>query len=64
MTLSRASQREGRQLKQVEPIVGLHGAFENLGPFEGNVIDSTSQSVEQTTVEVVDGLRTGRFAAG
>ncbi|WP_433456267.1 ATP-binding protein [Streptomyces sp. CA-142005] len=64
VTLSRASQREGRHLKEIEPIVGLYGAFRNMGPLEGNVIDSTSQSVEQTTVEVVDGLRTGRFAAG
>ncbi|MEU1406678.1 AAA family ATPase [Streptomyces sp. NPDC005728] len=63
VTLSRASQREDRQLKDVEPIVGLYGAFENLGPLEGHVIDSTAQSVEETRVEVVDGLRVGRFAA-
>ncbi|MBB5926586.1 hypothetical protein FHS34_002042 [Streptomyces echinatus] len=33
----------------------------DLGPLERNVIDLTSQSVEQTTLEVAEGLRTGRF---
>jgi hypothetical protein len=64
VTLSRAAQREGRQLREVEPIVGLYGAFENLGALEGHVIDSSDQHVEQTTSEVAAGLRTGRFTVG
>jgi cytidylate kinase len=62
VTLSRATQREGRQLEEVEPIVGLHGAFEGLGALEGHVIDSSAQDVQQTTAEVAAGLRTRRFA--
>jgi cytidylate kinase len=61
VTLSRATQREGRQLKEVEPIVGLYGAFENLGALEAHVVDSSDQHVEQTRADIAAGLRTGRF---
>jgi cytidylate kinase len=59
--LSRATRREGRQLTDVEPIVGLYGAFEDLGALEGHVVDSSAQHVEQTTAEIAAGLRAGRF---
>lgn len=34
VALSRATQREGRQLKDIEPITGLYGAFEDIGALE------------------------------
>ncbi|GAA0983163.1 hypothetical protein GCM10009574_033410 [Streptomyces asiaticus] len=61
VVLSRASGREERQLKEVEPIVGLYGAFENLGALESHVIDSSTQRVEQTAEEIAVGLRAGHF---
>ncbi|WP_218053828.1 AAA family ATPase [Streptomyces rhizosphaericus] len=61
VVLSRASGREERQLKEVEPIVGLYGAFEHLGALESHVIDSSTQRVEQTAEEIAVGLRAGHF---
>lgn len=62
VTLARAKAREGRQLRDVEPIVGLYGAFTGLGGLEGRVVDSSGQSAEQTAKVVRAGLREGRFA--
>ncbi|MFJ9850231.1 ATP-binding protein [Streptomyces sp. NPDC101150] len=64
VVLSRATQREGRQLKEVEPITGLYGAFEDIGALESCVVDSSVQSVEQTGAEISAGLRAGRFLLG
>ncbi|MEV6314823.1 ATP-binding protein [Streptomyces sp. NPDC051776] len=64
VTLSRATEREGRQLKDVEPITGLYGAFADMGPLESHVVDSSDQSVEETTAEIAAGLRTDRFVMG
>lgn len=64
VALSRATRREGRQLKEVEPITGLYGAFVDLGPLEDHVVDSRVQSVEQTVTEIAAGLRAGRFLVG
>ncbi|MER7690862.1 AAA family ATPase [Streptomyces sp. NPDC097610] len=62
VALTRATQREGRQLKEIDPIVGLYGAFENLGALEDHVVDSSDQTVEQTAAEILAGLRADRFA--
>ncbi|MEU2788718.1 AAA family ATPase [Streptomyces sp. NPDC007100] len=62
VVLARARQREGRELKEVEPITGLYGAFREVGALEGHVINSSFQSVEQTADEIAAGLRAGRFA--
>lgn len=61
VALARATQREGRQLKEIDPIVGLYGAFEDLGTLEHHAVDSSGQTVEQTTADVTTGLRAGRF---
>ncbi|MFJ9818564.1 AAA family ATPase [Streptomyces sp. NPDC101151] len=62
VALTRATRREGRQLKEIDPIVGLYGAFESLGPLENHVVDSSDQTVEQTVADVLAGLRADRFA--
>ncbi|MFF4694986.1 hypothetical protein [Streptomyces chattanoogensis] len=64
VVLSRATQREGRHLKDVEPITGLYGAFNDMGALEGHVLDSSVQSVEQTVAEISAGLRTEWFLVG
>jgi predicted kinase len=61
VTLSRATAREGRQLTEVAPIVGLHGAFTDLGPLERHVVDTSDLSVEQTTTHLAVGLRNARY---
>jgi chloramphenicol 3-O-phosphotransferase len=60
-TFSRATGREGKQLKASSPIKGLYGAFENLGGLEKHVIDSTVHSVGATVEHVRAGVRAGRF---
>jgi hypothetical protein len=64
VAIARATHREGRQLREVEPIVGLYGAFADLGMLEAHVIDSSSQTIEQTAADVVTGLRHRRFTLG
>ena len=64
IALARATQREGRQLKEVAPIACLYGAFADLGVLEAHVIDSSSQTIEQTAADVVTGLRQRRFTLG
>ena len=54
VALTRATEREGRHLKDVEPIRGLYGAFAELGELESCVIDSTGRSIDQTAAEVRD----------
>ncbi|MGG7568786.1 hypothetical protein [Streptomyces sirii] len=61
MTLSRATHRQGRHLKDIEPITGLYGAFEDIGALQSHVVDSSTQSIAQTTPEIAAGLQTGRF---
>ena len=61
VTLARATAREGRQLTEVEPIVGLYGAFRDLGRLEGHVLDSDGQSAEQTAASLSAGLTDRRY---
>jgi chloramphenicol 3-O-phosphotransferase len=61
VTLARATTRVGRHLTDVEPIVGLYGAFTDLGTLESHVIDSSDQDTDQTVAAVAAGLRAGRF---
>jgi chloramphenicol 3-O-phosphotransferase len=60
-TLSRAVGREGKELKSSGPIKGLYGAFAKLDQLECSVVDSSSQSVEETVDFVRRGWATGRF---
>ncbi|MFJ9472148.1 AAA family ATPase [Streptomyces caniferus] len=64
VALARATRREGRHLKDIEPLTGLYGAFEDLGALESHVVDSSAQSAAETAAEITAGLRAGRFAAG
>ncbi|KJK34992.1 hypothetical protein UK23_43215 [Lentzea aerocolonigenes] len=52
VTLSRARQRAGDELKNVDAITGLHGAFAQLGELEGHAIDTGGLDAEQTAAEV------------
>jgi predicted kinase len=52
VALARATEREGRALKEVEPIRGLYAAFADLGDLERCVIDSTGQTPEHTAADV------------
>jgi chloramphenicol 3-O-phosphotransferase len=52
VTLSRARQRVGDELKNVDAITGLHGAFAQLGELEGHAIDTGGLDAEHTAAEV------------
>jgi cytidylate kinase len=60
-TLSRAEQRVGRELKDVDAITGLHAAFAQLGDLEGHALDTANHDAEQTTTEVRHALPSGRY---
>ncbi|SDW47861.1 Chloramphenicol phosphotransferase-like protein [Amycolatopsis xylanica] len=51
-TLARAKERVGDELKDVDAITGLHGAFADLGDFEPHAIDTGHLDAEQTAAEV------------
>lgn len=51
-TLSRATERAGQELKDVEAITGLHAAFTQLGDLETHAIDTGDLDAEQTAAEV------------
>jgi cytidylate kinase len=59
LTLDRARQRLGRELKDVAALTGLHGAFADLGELERHVIDTGDLSLGAT----VDAVR-GAVASG
>ena len=46
--------RAGHQLTETEPIVGLYGAFADLGPLESHVLDSSAQTVAETVAALAD----------
>jgi len=54
VTLARARSRAGHQLTETEPIVGLYGAFADLGPLESHVLDSSAQTVAETVAALAD----------
>jgi cytidylate kinase len=58
-TLDRARQRAETELKNVEAITGLHGAFANLGELEPHVIDTTDLDVGRTAAEVRKAVASG-----
>jgi predicted kinase len=61
VALARATSRAGRQLTDPEPITGLYGAFARLGDLEGHVIDSTTQTLEQTAASLAGALHQDRY---
>ena len=61
VTLARARERVGRELKDVAAITGLHGAFAQLGELERYAIDTGDLDAEQTTAEVRRVLESGEY---
>jgi cytidylate kinase len=59
-TLSRARGRADGELKVVDAITGLHGAFADLGELEGYAIDTGGLDAKQTAVEVRAALASGK----
>jgi cytidylate kinase len=60
-TLSRAKDRAGDELKDVDAITGLHTAFEQLGDLEDHAINTADLDADQTTAEVRRILASGRY---
>ena len=51
-TLARATGRADGELKDVEPITGMHAAFTRLGDLEAHVVDSGDLDAVRTAAEV------------
>jgi cytidylate kinase len=52
ITLSRATERGGTELTDVDAISGLHAAFAQLGDLEDHAVDTGNLDAEQTAAEV------------
>jgi cytidylate kinase len=59
--LTRAQAREGDELKAVDAITGLHGAFAQLGELESHVIDNGGLDAVQTAAEVRSAIASWRY---
>ncbi|WP_370949541.1 AAA family ATPase [Amycolatopsis sp. cg5] len=51
-TLARAEERVGDELKDVDAITGLHGAFADLGVLEAHALDTGHLDATQTATEI------------
>lgn len=60
-TLARARERTGHELRDVEAITGLHGAFSRLGELEHHAIDTGPLDPHRTAEEVRRRLASGRY---
>ncbi|MFD8492627.1 AAA family ATPase [Amycolatopsis sp. NPDC059657] len=60
-TLARAKERVGGELKDVDAITGLHGAFGQLGDLERHAIDTGHLDADQTAAEVRRALASGEY---
>jgi cytidylate kinase len=60
-TLARARQRADTELKDVDAITGLHGAFAKLGDLEPHAIDTSGLDAPRTADEVRRAVSSGRF---
>jgi cytidylate kinase len=63
-TLARARERAGDELRDVDAITGLHGAFTRLGELEGHAVDTGDLDAVQTAAEVRRVLESGRCRLG
>ncbi|MEU4743444.1 AAA family ATPase [Actinosynnema sp. NPDC023658] len=63
-TIARATGRGSGELREVEPITGLHDAFADLGPLEPHVLDSTGLSADDTAAAVRELVAGGRCRLG
>lgn len=62
--LDRARGRAAGELKDVEAITGLHGAFADLGELESHTFDNTRLDAAETAVEVQNAVASGAFRLG
>jgi cytidylate kinase len=61
ITVARATERAGDdELRDVDAITGLHGAFAQLGDLEPHAIDTSGLDAEQTSAEVRRIVSSGR----
>lgn len=60
-TLARATAREGRELKSVDAIKGLYGAFASLGALERHVVDNSANRLEQSATRIREAWDSERF---
>ena len=62
VTLHRGVARSGEEALRDEEILNqMWKAFQNLGPLESHVLDSTASGADETAVAVKSALETGRF---
>lgn len=61
VTLSRARERAGDELKDTDAITGMHGAFARLGDLEGHAIDTGDLDAERTAAAVRRAVATGAY---
>jgi hypothetical protein len=63
IAMSRATGRQSpEELVDPHPVAAMFEAFQDLGAFEANVVDSSDQAVDQTVEAVRHGLETAEFA--
>ena len=60
-TLERARQRADDELKDIDAITGLYGAFADLGDLEAHVLDTTHLDPAQTAAEVRRAVAEGAY---
>ncbi|BCJ56109.1 hypothetical protein Asp14428_75840 [Actinoplanes sp. NBRC 14428] len=60
-TLTRARERAGAELRDVEAITGLHGAFARLGDLEHHAIDTGALDAAETVDEVRRAFASGEY---
>lgn len=60
-TLKRASERAAGELKDVDAITGLYGAFADLGQLEGHVIDTGGMDAAEAAEAVREAVASGRY---
>jgi cytidylate kinase len=60
-TLSRTQQRPDSELKDVDAITGLHGAFAQLGDLERHAIDTSGLDARETVTEVRRAVASGNY---
>ena len=59
-TLGRARQRADTELKDVDAITGLHGAFADLGELEPHALDTSRLDAASTAEAIREVVRSGR----
>ena len=60
-TLDRARRRADTELKDIDAITGLYGAFANLDDLENHVIDTTHLDAAQTAAAVREAVASGNY---